>query len=329
MKTQETKLIDWPRLAVLVGQILLALAVVFPDLPSLAIAALIIFTIEFFRRLPDLSRVTVILVVLSILFIFPFIWLLDTAVKPLKETMVDPPRWIPSHFRFGNFWRAIKYGQETVGYIPFLIYARNTILVCILVVAGTVASNSVVAYSFARLKWKGRDFIFALTLATMMVPFPVLMVPTFALFRQLDWIGTFRPLWVPAWFGSAFSIFLLRQFFRTLPFELSEAAKIDGASEWRIFRDVILPLSKPAMAVVALFAFMGAWNDFLGPLIYLLDQKMFTLSLGLQFYQSQNGGTVWNLLMAASAIVILPVLILFFFCQRLFIQGIAVTGLKG
>jgi len=273
--------------------------------------------------------VQIALIVLSAMFLFPFLWLISTALKPIDETMKEPPVWIPSHIMWGNFADAVKYGSETVGYYPFLVYARNTIVLCALVVSGTVASNAVVAYSFARLKWPGRDFIFSLTLATMMVPFPVLMVPTFGIFRSLDWIGTYRPLWVPAWFGSAFSIFLLRQFFRTIPMELSEAAKIDGASEWRIFRDVILPLSKPALAVVALFSFMGAWNDFLGPLIYLLDQKTFTLSQGLQFYQSQNGGTQWNLLMAASTIVIAPVILLFFFTQRLFIQGIAVTGLKG
>lgn len=278
----------------------------------------------------QLSRAMVVacLVFFSIIFVFPFLWLLDTALKPINETMKEPPVWIPSKWMWSNFGDAVKYGYETVGYYPFVLYARNTILLCLLVVLGTVASNSVVAYSFARLRWPGRDLIFSLTLATMMVPFPVLMVPTFALFRNLDWIGTYRPLWVPAWFGSAFSIFLLRQFFRTLPFELSEAAKLDGASEWRIFREVILPLSKPALSVVALFSFMGTWNDFLGPLIYLLDQKTFTLSQGLQFYQSQNGGTQWNLLMAGSAIVIAPVIVLFFFTQRLFIQGIAVTGLK-
>lgn len=282
------------------------------------------------QKINAINRVLVqiALVVLSIAFIFPFLWLISTALKPIEETMKEPPQWIPTKFMWNNFADAVKYGHDTVGYYPFLVYARNTVLLCLLIVSGTVASNAVVAYSFARLRWPGRDFFFAATLATMMVPFPVLMVPTFALFRQLDWIGTYRPLWVPAWFGSAFSIFLLRQFFRTLPFELSEAAKIDGASEWRIFRDVILPLSKPALAVVALFSFMGAWNDFLGPLIYLLDQKMFTLSLGLQFYQSQNGGTQWNLLMAASTIVIAPVIVLFFFTQRLFIQGIAVTGMK-
>ncbi len=268
------------------------------------------------------------LVTFSCVFIFPFLWLLDTAVKPIGETMKQPPVWIPSKFEFGNFWEAFNYGSDKVGYIPFLVYAQNTVMLAILVVTGTVVSNAIVAYSFARLRWWGRDFIFAITLATMMGPFPVMMVPTFTIFKQLDWIGTYRPLWVPAWFGSAFSIFLLRQFFKTIPFELSEAAKIDGAGEWRIFRSIILPLTKPALSVVALFSFMGTWNDFLGPLIYLLRQETFTLSLGLEFYHSKAGGTQWNLLMAATSIVILPVLVVFFFCQKQFIKGISITGIK-
>jgi len=280
------------------------------------------------RNLLAVFGIEVVLIAMSVLFLFPLLWLVSTALKPIEETMRVPPVWIPSKLMWTNFADAMTYGADKLGYIPFLVYARNTLILCVLVVAGTVASNTLVAYSFARLKWKGRDAMFAATLATMMVPFPVLMVPTFALFRHLEWIGTFRPLWVPAWFGSAFSIFLLRQFFRTIPFELSEAAKIDGASEWRVFRDVVLPLCKPAIAVVALFSFMRTWNDFLGPLIYLLDQKTFTLALGLQFYQSQHGGTQWNLLMAASTIVVAPVIVLFFFTQRLFIQGIALTGLK-
>jgi multiple sugar transport system permease protein len=234
----------------------------------------------------------------------------------------------PPHAEWHNFWDAISYGREQLGYIPFLVYARNTILLCIVTVAGSVASNAVVAYAFARLKWPGRDVLFGITLATMMVPFPVLMVPLFAFFRHLDWIGSYRPLWVPVFFGGAFNIFLLRQFFRTIPFELTEAATIDGANQFRIFWDVIVPLSKPALAVVALFTFMYTWNDFLGPLIYLMDQKTFTLSLGLQFYQSQHNGTLWNLLMAATTIVILPVIVLFFFTQKQFIRGIALTGLK-
>ena len=268
------------------------------------------------------------LVTLSLVFIFPFLWLLDTAVKPISETMKQPPVWIPSKFEFGNFWEAVNYGSDKVGYIPFVVYAENTLMLAILVVTGTVTSNAIVAYSFARLRWPGRDLIFALTLATMMVPFPVLMVPTFTIFKSLGWIGTYRPLWVPAWFGSAFSIFLLRQFFKTIPFELSEAAKIDGAGEWTIFRAIILPLTKPALSVVALFSFMGTWNDFLGPLIYLLRQETFTLSLGLEFYHSKAGGTQWNLLMAATSIVILPVLVVFFFCQKQFIKGISITGIK-
>lgn len=261
------------------------------------------------------------LIALSVIFIVPFLWLISTSVKPLDQTMSAPPVWIPHPLQFRNYPDAMQA-------IPFLQYARNTLLLCVISVAGAVFSNAVVAYAFARLRWRGRDVLFWITLATMMVPGPVLMVPLFAMFRHLDWIGTYRPLWVPVWFGSAFYIFLLRQFFRTLPFELTEAATIDGASQWQIFWDVVIPLSKPALAIVALFTFMGTWNDFMGPLLYLVNQKTFTLSLGLQFYQSQHNGTLWNQLMAATTVMILPVIILFFFTQKLFIRGIALTGLK-
>ena len=262
------------RLLVVAGvftvSVLVAVAFPWVRLP-IALVDIVWLAIEFSTLSPGIKKVLVIttLIVLSIAFAFPFAWLLDTAIKPNAETMKNPPVWIPSEFQWGNFWKAICHGQTPGELPPFLLYFLNTVVLCLLIVSGVVASNAVVAYSFARLRWPGRDLIFSLTLATMMVPFPVLMVPTFALFRNLDWIGTYRPLWVPAWFGSAFSIFLLRQFFSTIPFELSEAAKLDGASEWRIFREVIVPLSKPALSVVALFAFMGAWNDFLGPLIYL------------------------------------------------------------
>lgn len=269
------------------------------------------------------------LVLFSVAFIMPLIWMFSTSLKPITETLTSPPRWIPSKFLWSNYPDAISYNSEDLGYIPLLVYARNTLIVTVLSVAGAVLSNALVAYSFARLKWRGRDSFFAVTMATMMIPFPVLMVPTFALFRWLGWVGTFKPLWVPAFFASAFSIFLLRQFFRTIPMELSEAAKIDGCSELRIFTDIIVPLARPALMVVALFTFMGSWNDFLGPLIYLVDQKTFTLSLGLSAYQTQHGGTPWNLLMAATLLVILPVIIVFFFAQKVFIQGIATSGLKG
>ena len=279
-------------------------------------------------KLNRVAFIHIALVSLSILFVLPFLWMLTTALKPIGETMTNPPRWIPSKALWSNFPDAIMYGREQVGYIPFLVYARNTVIITILAVVGSVFSNAVVGYSFARLKWPGRDLFFSVTLATMMVPFPVTMVPTFALFKWLGWVGTFKPLWVPAYLGGAFSIFLMRQFFRTIPADLSEAAKIDGASELTIFTDVILPLARPALAVVGLFTFMGAWNDFLGPLIYLVDQSTFTLSLGLQAYQTQHGGTPWNLLMAASVMVILPIIIVFFLAQKAFIQGIATTGIK-
>ncbi len=275
------------------------------------------------------ATVHLVLIVLSLLFVSPLLWMISTAIKPIEETMTATPTLIPSKALWDNFPKAITYGSKELGYIPFLLYARNTLLVTILCVTGAVCSNAVVAYSFARLRWKGRDLFFAATLATMMIPFPVLMVPTFGLFKWLGWVGTFRPLCVPAFFGSAFSLFLLRQFFRTIPMELSEAAKIDGCSEFRIFTDVVLPLARPALAVVALFTFMGTWNDFMGPLIYLSDQETFTLSLGLQAYQSQHGGTQWNLLMAAATVVIAPVIVVFFFAQKAFIQGIATSGLKG
>ena len=273
-------------------------------------------------------RVHAVLIALGLVFILPLAWMVSASLKTVGEATALTPQFLPEDVQWGNYWEAIIFGRDSLGYIPFVVYARNTVIICILFVAGTVISNSIVAYSFARLRWKGREAVFAVTLATMMVPFPVIMVPVFSLFVHLDWVGTFRPLWVPAWLGSAFSIFLLRQFFRTIPFELSEAAKIDGCSEWGIFSRIILPLAKPSLAVVALFAFMAAWNDFLGPLIYLHSQEQFTLSLGLQFYKSQQTAE-WHLLMAASTVVIAPVIVLFFLTQRLFIQGIAATGLKG
>ncbi len=270
-----------------------------------------------------------ILIALSCVSLVPLLWMVSTALKPIEETMVNPPQWIPSQMMWENFGKAVTYDADKLGFDPMVVYARNTLFVCLLSVLGTVMSNAVVAYSFARLKWPGRDLIFAITLATMMVPFPILMVPLFQQYTEFGWLGTFRPLWVASWFGSAFSIFLLRQFYRTIPFELSEAAKLDGCSEWGIFTQVILPLAKPALAVVALFSFMGTWNDFLGPLLYLQSQDMMTLAVGLRSFQSQAGGTAWNLLMAASTMVILPVVVLFFFTQKTFIQGIATTGLKG
>ena len=253
-----------------------------------------------------------------------------------------PPAWdiLPRsqiasrvRFRWDNYPSALaalggdaEADRHRVGFWTFL---RNSLVVAVLGVVGTVFSNAIIAYGFARLRWRGRDAFFALTLATMMVPFPVLMVPLYGVFKSLGLIGTLLPLWLPTWFGSAFNIFLMRQFFRTIPEELSEAARIDGCSEWRIFWRIIVPLSTPVLVVAALFHFIFAWNDFLGPLIYLTRKDTYTLALALESYQSQNGGVQWHYLMAASAVTILPVILLFLLAQRSFIRGIATTGSKG
>ena len=255
-------------------------------------------------------------------FLAPFLWMVSTSLKPLSQTMRFPPQWMPSPVEWKNYPEAVR----SMG--PFVRYLGNTVLLCGLSVIGTLLSSSLAAYGFARLSWRGRDRVFFLVLATMMLPFSVTMVPVYALFRDLGWIGTFRPLWVPSFFAGAFNVFLLRQFFLTIPHELSEAARIDGCSEWGIFWRVILPLSKPALLVVALFQIMATWNDFLGPLLYLTDQNDFTLALGLQAFQSKSGGTSWNLLMAASTLISAPMIALFFFSQRAFVEGIATTGGK-
>ena len=251
-----------------------------------------------------------------------------------------PPEEIDSkaHLFWSNYPTAIRRMGMTQMWFPFvgtrdvpvfLLYLRNSLVVCGLAVAGTVISSALAAYSLAKVPWRGRNVLFGITLATMMIPFPVLMVPTYALFKNLGWVGTLLPLWVPPALGTGFNIFLLRQFFLTIPRDLSEAARIDGCSEFGIFWRIILPLSKPAIAVVALFQFLYSWNDFLGPLVYLTRQETFTLSLGLQAYQSQQGGVDWASLMAASTLVCVPIIILFFFTQRTFIKGIATTGIKG
>lgn len=267
------------------------------------------------------AAVYVLLVLGALAYLFPLAWMISTSLKPIEKTMILPPQWIPNPVQWSNYTDALRY-------IDFLKYTANTLTVCVLMVIGTLLSSSLVAYGFSRIEWKGRDTFFFLTLATMMIPFPVLMIPLYAVFRNLHWIGTLKPLWVPFFFGSAFNIFLLRQFFMGIPKDLMDAARIDGCSELRIWATLVLPLARPALAVVALFQFIFGWNDFLGPLLFVTDQDQYTLALGLQFYQSQNGGTQWHLLMAASVLTTLPILVLFFFAQKTFIQGIALTGLK-
>jgi multiple sugar transport system permease protein len=276
-----------------------------------------------------------------VVFLLPLLWVVSTSLKTPEETMHTPPVLVPGPLSslpsraFSNYVGVVSpdgtpdpRGVWTDPVIDFPLYLRNSLVVVILSTIGMVLSSAIVAYGFSRLRWPGRDSLFVLVLATMMIPFPVLMGPLFVIFRELGWIGTFRPLWVPAWFGGAFSIFLLRQFYLGIPAELDEAARIDGCSHWGILWRVIVPLSTPALAVVALFHFMFTWNDFLGPLIFLRDRDQFTLALGLQLYQSQVGSVPWNLLMAASTLVMAPVLVLFVLTQRTFVEGIAATGSK-
>ena len=283
-------------------------------------------------------------------------WLLSKYTKQQARTFYVQPSEVKSEIKpvWGNYPEAIKAltaGEkdkarplsELIGLsvypwtekgakgrtITFITYLSNTLLTAILGVTGTVLSSALVAYGLSRVQWKGREALFNITLSTMMIPFPVLMIPLYSVFRALGWIGTLMPLWVPAFFGGAFNIFLLRQFFMTIPNELSEAARIDGCSEIAIFFRVILPLARPALSVVALFHFLFVWNDFLGPLIFLTKPETYTMGLGLQQYQSQNGGSEHQLLMGASALLVLPIIVLFFFAQKTFIQGISTTGMGG
>lgn len=368
------------------------------------------------KRLSLLGKTLVmgILLIGSLLFLMPLLWMVSTALKPIEQTMSMPPTWLPYRYfteidgqktavvlkqrveetslvilRDGapetevipagkleknagfkilseikadksNPWIAVtrekitgKENITTMHFVPlksvertvcfrwhnfkdaivamkyFPMYLRNTLVLCILNVIGTVTSSAFAAYGFSRIQWKGRDKLFLLALATMMIPFPVIMVPLYCMYRYIGLIGTLHPLWIGSFFAGAFNVFLLRQFFLTIPQSLTEAARIDGCNEFQIFFKIILPMSKPALLVVALFQFMGTWNDFLGPLLFLTDQQDFTLALGLQFFQSQHGGTEWNYLMAASTLIVLPVIILFLFTQKAFIEGISTTGIKG
>ncbi|MGQ9629248.1 MAG: carbohydrate ABC transporter permease [bacterium] len=264
----------------------------------------------------------VLLIVGAVVMALPFCWLLSTSLKEDSQVWLFPPEWIPNPIAWRNYIDALTI-------FPFHIYFKNTFTITFLSVLGILLSSSFCAYGFARLRFPGRDFIFMIVLSTMMLPPIVLLIPQFIMFKYLGWVNTFRPLIVPAYFGGgAFNIFLLRQFFRAIPGELTDAARIDGCSELGVYWKIILPLSKPALTAVVIFAFLGHWNDFLGPLIYINSPEKFTVSLGLASFMDVYT-TKWNFLMAASTVTITPVLILFFSAQRYFIRGVILTGLKG
>lgn len=258
---------------------------------------------------------------LGVAFMFiPLAWTLSTSLKSPAEVFLFPPTWIPSEIRWGNY-------AEAVTAIPFWQYLYNTSYITLLTIIGKVLSITLVAFAFARLRWWGRDTMFLLMLATMMLPPHVTLIPQFILFKNLGWLDTYLPLIVPAFFGGPWLTFLVRQFMLTLPRDLDDAARIDGCSSFGVFWRIILPLAKPAIIIIVIFVFNGTWNEFLLPLIYLFSPEKFTLALGLRMFQGE-ATTSWHLLMAASLLTMLPVLMLFFSAQKYFMQGIVFTGVK-
>ena len=279
-----------------------------------------------FIALKALAKVLahVVLIIMSILMVLPMIWMLSTSLKVSGKEWVFPPQFIPQPFHWRNYVEFMS-----VLPVPFYRYVVNTLTITVFATLGTVLTSSLAAFSFARLRFWGRNRMFLLVISTMMLPGAVTLVPTFLIFKQLNWLNSFLPLTAPYWLGgTAFSVFLLRQFFLGLPYELDEAARMDGASSFWIFARIALPLSGPALASVVIFQVLDHWNAFMGPLIYLNSMQKYTLSLALRVFQNTRSQRI-NYLMAASMVQVLPVIILFFLAQRYFIRGISVTGLTG
>ncbi|HEY3079463.1 MAG TPA: carbohydrate ABC transporter permease [Chloroflexota bacterium] len=258
---------------------------------------------------------------LAFLFAMPFVWMLSTAVKPGYQVYVIPPVWIPDYFDWSNF---VKPWQN----LPFHLFYRNTIVVTIASIIGTLLSSSLVAFAFARMRFRGRDLLFTLVLSTIILPSQVTLVPQFLIFTWLGWINTLLPLIVPYWFGSPFNIFLIRQYMMTIPLEMDDAARMDGAGWFQLYWRIILPMAAPALGVVAIFSFNFHWNDYLHPLLYLNETKNFTVALGLPLLNSRYVTDIQQT-MAQTVLAVIPVMLVFFFAQRYYIQGIVVTGVKG
>lgn len=262
-----------------------------------------------------------ILVCLSLIFLVPFLWMIFTSLKSFKEIYQYPPTILPSKVVFDNFVLAVTK-------MPFVRYLFNTVLITVLSVIGNIMSSSMVAYSMSKIQWKGKKYLFPFIIGTMMIPTQVTMIPLYLVFTKMHMVGTIVPLVLPKFLGDAYYIFLLRQFFKTIPDSLVESATIDGAGDFTIFARIILPLCKPAMTSVGIFTFLYTWSDFMNPLLYLNKDEQYTLSLGLQAFM-QTHFVEWGPMMAASAIFTVPIIIIFFFAQSYFIEGITVTGIKG
>jgi multiple sugar transport system permease protein len=274
------------------------------------------------KRLAGTVAVYAALGALGLTMALPFLWTVVTALKVPGTSFEYPPEWIPDPATLRNFPRVFDL-------IPFWTYLRNSLFVTSVAMIGELLSASLVAYGFARFRFPGRGLLFVVVLATMMIPYPVTIVPSFILFRELGWVNTYLPLTVPAFLGPAFSIFLLRQFFMTISRDLDDAAKLDGASELRIFWEIVLPLSQPALATVAVFSFVANWNDFLNPLIYLSESDEYTMALGINFLRAaRSEPTDPAIQMAGTLLYLLPCVVLLFAAQRYFVQGIVTTGMK-
>lgn len=278
---------------------------------------------EYFKR-TSVNRQTkkivsyLLMTAIGLVLITPLLWMVFTSLKPMEEIVRYPPTFFPEKIVWQNY-------LDTITAFPFWRYARNTLLITVLVVFGNVLSNSFIAYGFAKLDFPGKKLMFALVLSTMMIPGFVTMIPQYVLFSKIGWVGTYLPLIVPSFFGNAFNIFLMRQFYLSINDELIEAAEIDGANHFYIWSRLMLPLTKPALITIAINSFNAAWNDFLGPLLYIQDQEKYTLQIGLQVFQNQ-ATTQWNYLMAGATLVLIPTILMFFFAQRYFIEGIDLTG---
>ncbi len=263
------------------------------------------------------------LVFLSLLFAFPFYWMVSSALKLDVDIFVWPPKWIPDPVVWSNFRDALSNPQ-----LPFPIFFRNTMILEVGIITGRLISCTLVAYGFARLNAPGKNVIFAILLATLMLPDAVTQIPRFILFNKIGWVNTFNPLIIPTWFGEAYAIFLMRQFFSTIPVELEEAARMDGANTPKIITSIIVPLSMPVLTVIAILSFKDIWNEFFRPLLYLNDMQKYTLAVGLAYFNGQFRVQM-SLLMAASTVVLMPLVIVFFIAQKAFVEGISLTGMAG
>lgn len=260
----------------------------------------------------------ILLLGISVILLAPLWWMVSTSLKPMEEIVQYPPSFIPESWQWSNYLNTIRA-------FPFIRYAKNTLFITFFVVVGNVVVNSFIAYGFAKIEFPGKKVLFSLVLATMMIPGFVTMIPQYILFTQFNWVGTYLPLIVPAFFGNAFNIFLMRQFYMSISNDMSEAAQLEGANHFYIWSRLMVPMTKPALITIAITSFNGAWNDFLGPLLYIQDEQKYTLQIGLQTFKSQSG-TQWNYLMAGATLVMLPTILLFFFAQKYFIEGMDLTG---